>query len=192
LTQPVAFSYNFLSMSPDGPYSDELERILAEFHGSIKSSVLKFGLAERGVDPEDILQEIRIKVWKGVAGEKKIHSRSSYIKNVVNSTLIDCLRRSRRESKLIQHELEKQRLESQGKRQEVMESHAHRELVGEAAEALMESRRRVVKMFLLDMTLEEISRSLEWSPDKVRNLLYRGLSDLRNLLREKGMDYENR
>ncbi|OGD19348.1 MAG: hypothetical protein A2W03_18660 [Candidatus Aminicenantes bacterium RBG_16_63_16] len=179
-------------MSPEGPDSDELEKILAEFHGSIKSSVLKFGLAERGVDPEDVLQEIRVKLWKGIAGEKKIHSRASYIKSVVNSTLIDCLRRSRREAKLIQHELEKQRLESQGRRPEILDSHAHRELVGEAAESLMDSRRRVVKMFLLDMTLEEISRSLEWSPDKVRNLLYRGLSDLRNLLREKGIDYENR
>ena len=179
-------------MSPESPVSDELERILAEFHGSIKSSVLKFGLAERGVDAEDILQEIRVKVWKGLVREKKIQSRASYIKNVVSSTLIDCLRRSRREAKIIQHELEKQRLESQGKRPDVTDRQARRQLVGEAADLLMESRRRVVKMFLLDMTLEEISRSLEWSPDKVRNLLYRGLSDLRNLLREKGIDYENR
>jgi len=63
-------------------------------------------------------------------------------------------------------------------------------MVGEAVESLMDSRRRVVKLFLLNMTLEEISIFLDWSEAKTRNLLYRGLDDLKKKLKEKGIEYE--
>jgi RNA polymerase sigma-70 factor (ECF subfamily) len=56
----------------------------------------------------------------------------------------------------------------------------------------MESRRKVIKLFLLDLTIAEISSSLNWSRDKTRNLLYRGLSDLKEKLKDKGVEYENR
>ena len=44
-------------------------------------------------------------------------------------------------------------------------------------------------------SVEQLVQTLRGSgpkKDKGRTLLYRGLSDLRNLLREKGIDYENR
>jgi len=44
----------------------------------------------------------------------------------------------------------------------------------------------------LNMTIEEISIFLKWSKDKTRNLLYRGLSDLKKILREKGIEYEDK
>ena len=55
----------------------------------------------------------------------------------------------------------------------------------------MESRRRVVRLFLLNMTLEEIAIFLNWSEAKTRNLLYRGLDDLKRMLKEKGIEYED-
>jgi RNA polymerase sigma-70 factor (ECF subfamily) len=63
--------------------------------------------------------------------------------------------------------------------------------VGEAVESLMLSRQRVVKLFLLNMTLEEIAVVLNWSEAKTRNLLYRGLDDLKKILRKKGIEYED-
>jgi RNA polymerase sigma factor (sigma-70 family) len=179
-------------MNPESTASEEFEAILEKFSGSIRASVLRFGLDQRGVDPEDILQEIRIKVWKGVLSEKKISYQASYIKSVVNSTLVDCLRKSRRDAKLIQHELEKRRLEGQGAGDDAPGAHALRKIIGEAADSLMESRRKVVKLFLLNMSVEEIAGSLEWSQDKARNLLYRGLSDMRKILRTRGIEYEDR
>ena len=66
------------------------------------------------------------------------------------------------------------------------------EIIGKAIESLMESRRRPVRLFLLNMTLEEIALYLNWSRDKTRNLLYRGLADLKRILKEQGIDYEDR
>ena len=67
-----------------------------------------------------------------------------------------------------------------------------KEIVGNAVDSLMESRRKAVKLFLLNMTLDEIAIFLNWSRDKTRNLLYRGLSDLKKILKEKGIEYENK
>jgi len=59
-------------MSQERTASEEFEAILERFSGTIRASVLRFGLEAKGVDPEDVLQEIRMKVWKGLIGEKKI------------------------------------------------------------------------------------------------------------------------
>jgi DNA-directed RNA polymerase specialized sigma24 family protein len=41
------------------------------------------------------------------------------------------------------------------------------------------------------MSIEEIALYFNWSKDKTRNLLYRGLSDLKKILKEKNIDYEH-
>ncbi len=66
-----------------------------------------------------------------------------------------------------------------------------REKLAEAVGRLIESRRRAVKLYLLDMTIEEIAVFYGWSRDKTRNLLYRGLADLKRLLKEKDIQYED-
>ena len=43
---------------------------------------------------------------------------------------------------------------------------------------------------LRHLTLVEIAELLAWSEAKVRNLVYRGLDDLRDALRREGIDYE--
>lgn len=179
-------------MSQERTASEEFEAILERFSGTIRASVLRFGLDAKGVDPEDVLQEIRMKVWKGLIGEKKIRSRASYINSVVNSTLVDCLRKSRRDGSLMRHEMEKQQLEARSGNGRTAEGAFLMKVIGEAADSLMDSRRQAVKLFLLNMSVEEIAVSLDWSQDKARNLLYRGLSDMRKILKARGIEYEDR
>jgi RNA polymerase sigma-70 factor (ECF subfamily) len=110
----------------------------------------------------------------------------------VNSCVIDQIRKSKREEGVISKEKRKKISD----RRSYYKKHnfSERELknmVGEAVESLMESRRRVVRLFLLNMTLQEIAIVLNWSEAKTRNLLYRGLDDLKRMLREKGIEYED-
>jgi RNA polymerase sigma-70 factor (ECF subfamily) len=166
--------------------------LLDKFSCSIRASILRFGLEKRGIDPEDIIQEVKIKLWKRLGHEKNINLRPLYIQRVINSTLVDHLRQLRREEKVIL--FEKQRLLDEER--ESSDASLQRDIfwrsVGDAADSLMESRRKVVKLFLMDLTIDEISSSLRWSKNKTRNLLYRGLSDLRGKLRDRGVEYENR
>jgi len=117
---------------------------------------------------------------------------SSYIKKIVNSCVIDQIRKSKREAGVISNE----------KRKRISDRHSYykkhnssenelKNRVGKAVESLLESRRKVVRLFLLNMTLEEIAIFLNWSEAKTRNLLYRGLDDLKRMLKEKGIEYED-
>ena len=170
----------------------EFAALLDKFSCSIRASILRFGLEKRGIDPEDIIQEVKIKIWKRLGREKNIDLRPLYIKRIVNSTLVDHLRQLRREEKVILFEKQRLLAEERESSDDSLQRDIFWRSVSDAADSLMESRRKVVKLFLMDLTVDEISSSLRWSKNKTRNLLYRGLSDLREKLRDRGVEYENR
>jgi RNA polymerase sigma factor (sigma-70 family) len=179
-------------MKNDNSGSGEFEVILDKFSASIKASIRRFGPERSGIDSEDVFQEVRIKLWKKFAHEKNVSSQASYINRVVNSTLIDQIRKVRRQEKLIHHEKQKWLVEEQCGPEAPAQASVLREMIFEAADSLMESRRKAVKLFLSDLTIDEISLTLNWSKDKTRNLLYRGLSDLKRKLKDRGIEYEDR
>jgi RNA polymerase sigma-70 factor (ECF subfamily) len=106
--------------------------------------------------------------------------------------MIDQIRKSRREEGVISNE-KKKRISDRRSfyRKHNSSENDLKKMVGEAVESLINSRRRVVKLYLLNMTLEEIAIFLQWSEAKTRNLLYRGLEDIKKKLKDKGIDYED-
>jgi len=171
----------------------EFETILNRFSRFIKAHIHKFNPPKFGLDTDDILQEVKIKIWKILHHEKKIIHYSSYIKKIVDSSVIDHLRKLKREEGVYNHE-KSQRIAEQ-KNNYVSDCSPGdpdiKDIVGRAVESLLESRRKVVKLYLLNMSIEEIAFYFNWSKDKTRNLLYRGLADLKKILKEKEVDYEN-
>jgi RNA polymerase sigma-70 factor (ECF subfamily) len=61
-----------------------------------------------------------------------------------------------------------------------------------AIEAITPSRRPVVRMYLAGYSGEEVAKVMGWSEPKTRNLLYRGLADVRERLTEMGIRWETR
>jgi RNA polymerase sigma factor (sigma-70 family) len=61
------------------------------------------------------------------------------------------------------------------------------EIIRESVDSLIESRQAVLKLYLIGMDHPEITEYFGWSEGKVRNLLSRGLEDLRKALHEKGI-----
>jgi len=178
-------------MSTKADKLKEFDTVISKFGRFIKVNIQKFNLPKDGIDPDDVLQEVRIKIWKLLNDEKKITNYSSYIKKIVDSSVIDHLRKARRERGFIL--LEKKKKISEWKSQyETSESDDKnlKKNISTAVESLMDSRRKVVKLYLLNLTIEEIATFYSWSRHKTRNLLYRGLSDLKKRLLEKGIEYE--
>jgi RNA polymerase sigma-70 factor (ECF subfamily) len=64
------------------------------------------------------------------------------------------------------------------------------EAVGKAVDGLIPARRSVVRMYLAGYGREEIADLLGWTEPKTRNLLYRGLADLREVLTDMGIGPE--
>ncbi len=169
----------------------ELERILNSFSNFIRIHIHKYNLQKYGLDPEDIAQEIRIKLWKLLLNGKNIDHQPSYIRKIVDSTVIDHLRKLKREEETINQSIMKTIAESSlSSYSELPSEDKIQEIVIKALNQLIDSRHKAVKLFLLNMSIEEIAKYYSWSKDKARNLLYRGLNDLKKILKEKGIYYE--
>ena len=170
----------------------ELHAILERFSSLIRIHIIKFNPQRFGLDPDDIAQEIRIRIWRLLQTEKNIGNYPSYIKKIVSSSVIDLLRKRKRDDRILSKE--KQMRVSEIKKNfppAYSPGEEFRDTVARAVDSLIESRRKVVRLHLLDMTIDEISAFYDWSSNKTRNLLYRGLSDLKRILKTKGIEYEN-
>lgn len=172
--------------------SDRFREIIDRFSSFIHAHIQKFNPQKSGIDPDDLAQQVKIKLWKILEDENKIKNYSSYIKKVVDSTVIDQLRKSRRQEGIIIHEKQK-RISEQNSFycSNITYNKNIKQIIDEAMNSLLVSRQKVVHLYLLNMTLEEISIFLNWSKDKTRNLLYRGLADLKKKLKELGIEYKN-
>ena len=171
----------------------ELAEILERFTGFIRANIHRYNLYKFGLEIDDILQEVKIKIWKIIHNEKKITNYSSYIMKIVDSSIIDQFRKFKREEGVYLHEINKQisELNYSYDSSAFYEEMDIKDLVGKAVEGLLHNRKRVVKLYLLNMSIEEIALYFNWSKDKTRNLLYRGLSDLKKILKEKNISYED-
>jgi len=181
------------SMAGDLSKEELFRELVNRFAQFIRHQILRYNLPRFGLDAEDIAQDVRLKIWKIVRDDKAIQNYASYIKKIVNSSVIDQLRKCKREEGLVL--LEKQNVISEvqiGYWARHPEGRNLPLLIGKALDALLESRRKAVRLFLLNMSIEEIAAFYGWSQDKTRNLLYRGLSDLRKKLSIKDVAHEDR
>jgi len=166
---------------------DKFEALIKKLSLVIQTSVRSFNPQKLGIDPEDLVQEVRIKLWKIFKSDKKIQTYSSYIRRVINSIIIDQIRATRRYEKII--DLEKQR-NLPDQRISNLPIRIRKD-VNLAFNSLIESRRKVVRWFLFGLDINEISKILKMDETKTKNLLYRGLNDLKSILRSKGVEYED-
>jgi RNA polymerase sigma-70 factor (ECF subfamily) len=176
-------------MSQQNNRNNVFEEIIENFSSFIKAHIQKCNPQKEGIDPEDVSQEVKIKLWKILKDEKKIKNYSSYIKKIINSTVIDQIRISRRQKRILNQEEFFGRDINRTKND--FHNKEYRQIVGEAVNYLKESRRVVVRLFLLDIHLDEISIYLNWSKSKTQNLLYRGMADLKRKLKEQEINFEN-
>jgi RNA polymerase sigma-70 factor, ECF subfamily len=177
----------------DRKQEEKFGELLKSYAQFLNVQVKKYNLQRYGLDPEDILQDVRIKLWRLIREQRIVFSHGSYLKRMINSSVIDHLRKVRRDSTLLRHE--------KGRHiAEVVNSYnrdaAHRrifeETIGKAVERLIDSRRQVVKLYLLNFSVQDISIYMNWSLDRTRNLLYRGLADLRKSLKDLDDSHEVR
>ncbi len=179
-------------MTGRSPQDAELEALLGRFSSFIKMHLLKYNPGRHGLDVDDLFQEVKIKIWRVLSREKRINNFASYIRKIVDSTVIDQLRKVKRQETVYNHEKEKKITEQKTKYAfAALHGGELKEIIARALDTLLESRRKAVRLYLMNMSLEEIAAFCGWSKDKTRNLLYRGLADLRNELRRSGIDYED-
>jgi RNA polymerase sigma factor (sigma-70 family) len=178
-----------------GDVHARFEQLLETYSGLLRSLITQHCPRNLGIQINDIEQEARLRLWRALGREKEFASPASYIYRIAVSATIDAVRRviARREDQLrtagegdmAVHEepVVVNDAEEAVERRELMEK------ISQALATLHDNRRRVVELHLQGLTLEDISALLGWTEAKVRNLVYRGLDDLREALRREGIEY---
>jgi RNA polymerase sigma-70 factor (ECF subfamily) len=144
-------------------------------------------------DVDELFQEVRIRLWRALASGERIGAvPASYVYRTALSAAVDLIRRrrARREEEVDPTGAGETVLRTDPGPDRAVERLELAEALERALESLMPSRRPVVRMHLVGYSLEEIAGLLGWTEPKTRNLLHRGLADLRVALIERGFGPE--
>jgi RNA polymerase sigma-70 factor (ECF subfamily) len=173
--------------------SSRLEGIVAEFAAMVRRVGRQYRLSEADLD--DVLQEVRIRLWRvvsgGRGGEKIEQVSASYVYRTSMSAAIDLFRRRRArgaERTVALDDVEEPVSGAPDPSRSVEGAELAAQLA-QAIDAITPSRRPVVRMYLAGYSREEVAAVMGWSEAKTRNLLYRGLADLRERLTEMGITW---
>jgi RNA polymerase sigma factor (sigma-70 family) len=177
-----------------------LNAILDEYGAFLRRTIAHFCPKDLGIHFNDIEQDARLRLWRALQSEREIRDPASYLYRIAMTATLDAVRRikAKREEqlRLVEDEYEDEgaplALFSDPNRSPEAEA-GRKQLAGKvrmALSQLSDNRRRAVGLYLEGMASQEIATLLGWSEPKARNLLYRGLSDLRAQLRAEGIEYE--
>jgi len=174
------------------PLSSSLETVLANFAGMVRQVGWRHRLSDADID--EVMQEVRIRLWRARQDSEQIAQASaSYVYRTASSAALDVIRRRRaRKADLVDSlddDISAPAATRPGPDDDV-EASELAEQVSRAVDAITPSRRPVVRMYLAGYDREEIASLLGWTEAKTRNLLYRGLADLRTRLTEQGIGWE--
>jgi RNA polymerase sigma factor (sigma-70 family) len=175
-----------------------VEETIEKFSYLIRAAIRKTCPRIEKSDLDDIEQEVKIAIWKEIRkSEKEIRNLGSYIWRVAYTTTSKVMKR------LTEHRKELVDVNEDGQPEEETfrtadasgpdyryQNEELLRIVRKTVDLLIDSRRQVVKLYLTGMSADEISEYFGWSDGKARNLLSRGLADLRLKLLEKGLELE--
>lgn len=161
--------------------------IIERFSGLIKALVLK-NLYQSRIDPEDVEQEVKFKLWRFLRKGNKIENLPSFIMKAVYTITMDELRRMRKQMppgdlvELKNLYLLSEEVSGGGfgdSPEALLERRETSRRVREAIESLSENRKQVLRLYVQGMSVDEICAFCGWDRVKVRHFLYRGIEDLR-------------
>lgn len=169
-----------------------MEDILKGLSSHIASTLGSLGYQYHGIERDDLLQEVYIKIWKTIRdNDYEIQYLNAYIHRIVYSVFIDEINRINKEKEALNvcGTLSKP---SNGRNgfAEGDDEIVRDALIG-SINRLRKTRQRVIKLRLQGFTLIEIARLNQWPYRKTCSVFYRGLKELKDRLREKGISYED-
>ena len=139
---------------------------------------------------DDLVQVALLKILELRGRVEQVQELSSfYLKRVAYSALVDEIRRleRRRESPLETADGELLPLASGAPHPEqLQESRELGEGIRDCLSSLLRQRQLAVTLYLQGVSVVEAAKLLGWELKQTRNLVYRGLADLRQCLQRKG------
>ena len=168
-----------------------LEDLVCEYGHVVRTAVRKASGGRSGLDVEDVEQSVLLEVWKQVRREQEIRFPSSYLYRAAIRETVRLIerQRKRKEESLDTREgtpraaVARTAVERRAK----VESIELREAIAAGLGGLRPDRRKAVEGHLAGYRVGEIMQRYDWSYGRARNLIARGMADLRGRLRDMGV-----
>jgi RNA polymerase sigma factor (sigma-70 family) len=179
------------STSVPDSLSPALDAVVSRFAGMVRGVGWRHRLSEADVD--EVMQQVRIRLWRAQRESEQIgRTPASYVYRTAVSAAVDLMRRRRaqRSDQTLSLDEPGAALPERRNPDDDLAYSELSQLVARAIDQIPASRRPVVRMHLAGHPREEIAQLLGWSEAKTRNLLYRGMDDLRERLKEMGVGWE--
>src|SRR5687767_5815882 len=178
--------------SPRDSASLALEAVIARFANMVRAVGRQHRLSNADVD--EVMQDVRIRLWRAHGASEQIVTLStSYVYRTASAAALDLLRRrkARRADDSIGLDDDATITSTAAGPEEELAATELAADVMRALDTIPPTRRPVVRMYLAGYTREEIASLMAWTEAKTRNLLYRGLADLRACLVSRGVHWES-
>ena len=167
---------------------EQFDQVMAAHEPRLRGCVLAQVGAGQGLDVDELVQEVRIRLWRVLSSEKTVEHLASYLRKTVASVVIDALRRhtARREDSLDLQVVETAETTLEPELQADREQRVKR--VHAAIAALPERRRVPAQLLLHGFNPQEIAQMTGLTEATARNLAYRGVEEIRASLRAGGQE----
>lgn len=167
-----------------------LQELLTRFGARIKAQLASNGLNLQGIDPDDVEQDVRIRLWKAIERDPNADFPASYIQRVVVTVIVDAVRRAqvRAAEPLPETDHDEELTQNAPGPDEVASDRHTLEAVAQCIAALPARRRRPLQLYLQGFGLQEAADHCGLTLDAARKLIYRGLDELKARMRELGLE----
>ena len=175
-------------MPPTGPPGPDvtahLEALVQQYGRLIRSVVARVGGQRAGFIQDDVEQEIRIALWKRLRSGQELEATPAYVYKVAVREMVRMIR------KVLRHQadpLPEGAAEPAAAPAPTPEQHEDAAAIETALRGLPPEREAAVRLHLMGYEVAEVMRLRDWPYQKARNLIARGMADLRLALRARGV-----
>lgn len=166
------------------------ESLIQKFSRYINFKIGKFGYFRYGLERDDLLQDIYIKIWRYYErNDYDISISRSYIDTIINSVLLNSIKKSKNEMKALNRlklDIQEGAVQENTSQLDIL-----KEVLVDALNKIKAPSKKVISLYLVGFTLAEIAKLMSWGQSKTNNLYYRGIDELKKKLREEGIYFED-
>jgi len=162
------------------------EELVHRYAQLIRAVVGRVAGKEALVVGEDV-EEVLVALWKATSGEQEIRHPTSYVYRAAVRETVRVLRKEhQRRERTVDLSMESDRTVRTP--EELMGGKELGVGIVGCLKVLSADRRRAVKAHLAGFSVKEIMEMFDWPYNKARNLIARGMADLRRELQARGID----
>ncbi len=171
--------------SPEEATTRQFEELVRQYGRVIRAAVARAGAGRCGIEADDVEQSVLLEVWKQLRRERDIRSPSSYLYRAAVRETVRLMdrQRAREEQPMTEPEGGADERPSPVRALRALEIRRQIEVV---LGGLLPDRRKAVRDHLVGYRVREIMERHGWSYGRARNLVARGMADLRQELSGRG------